>query len=298
MIAIAPQASGQTIAVTIRNESEPILCAEKDNVALTISAEALRKFTVEAAHPAYINTLQRDSFAPDWTECNMTGDPVYPSAPRKITLYEEPDLWIVGLTYPSFWRPANVPIRVGARVETGLHLIQVWVRFNERAEEVLVVYPPDGYWRARPLPPTHLGWTAYGSSFLVGPVETDGRALVKLSEIEFLPASRTFNLSFQRGGSASVAIRILNRERQTLEVTFDRPIDAELPFAALRSMYITEFNNDAARVALRTPGAKGWLEENVMSYRGGLATDLWVGRLLPSRHNTSAPDMMFRNFSD
>lgn len=298
LLADASHGLSQTIAINVQNQSEPVLCAEKDNVALTLSSPALRTFTVEAAHPAYINTLQRDSFAPDWTECDMTGDPVFPGEPRKITLYENPDLWIVGFTFPNFWRPANVPVRIGSRIETGLHLIQVWVRFNERAEEVLVVYPPDGYWRARPLPPVHLGWSAYGSSFLVGPVENDGRPLVKLSEIEFVPTTRTFLLSFHRGGEASLTIKTLDREKQALEVSFSRPVSDELPFAALRSMYVTEFNNDAARVALRKPGFGGWLEENVMSYKGGLATDLWVGRLVPSRHNTSAPDMVFRNFRD
>jgi len=46
-----------------------------------------------------------------------------------------------------------VPVRVGSRVESGLHIIQLWKRFQERAEEVLVFYTADGYWRARPLPP-------------------------------------------------------------------------------------------------------------------------------------------------
>jgi hypothetical protein len=33
-----------------------------------------------------------------------------------------------------------------------------------------------------------------------------------------------------------------------------------------------------------------------MTYRGGPATDLWTGRLVPSRHNTSAPDIVFSGF--
>ena len=68
-------------------------------------------------------------------------------------------------------------MRVGNRVETGFHLLQLWTRYQERAEEVLVLYPADGYWRARPLPPQNLRWSAYGSSFLIGPVETVGPAV-------------------------------------------------------------------------------------------------------------------------
>jgi hypothetical protein len=33
-----------------------------------------------------------------------------------------------------------------------------------------------------------------------------------------------------------------------------------------------------------------------MGFRAARATDLWTGRLVPSRHNTSAPDLVFRNF--
>ena len=35
-------------------------------------------------------------------------------------------------------------------------------------------------WRARPLPPANLKWSAYGSSFLIGPIETVGRPLVDI----------------------------------------------------------------------------------------------------------------------
>ena len=48
---------------------------------------------------------------------------------------------------------------------------------------------------------------------------------------------------------------------------------------------------------VREPGAKGWREEALMSYPGGRATDIWMGRTTHSRHNTSSPDMVFRRFS-
>jgi hypothetical protein len=68
-------------------------------------------------------------------------------------------------------------------------------------------------------------------------------------------------------------------------------------FVALRSMYVTAFNNDAARIALREPGAKGWREEALMSFSGGTASAVWMGRTTFSRHNTSSPDMVLRGFS-
>jgi hypothetical protein len=81
-----------------------------------------------------------------------------------------------------------------------------------------------------------------------------------------------------------------------LDVAFDRVIDGR-PFAAMRSMYVTEFNNDVARIAVREKGAKGWREDGIMAFTRATATDVWAGRVAPSRHNTSSPDMVFKGFS-
>ncbi|MBX9925938.1 MAG: hypothetical protein K2Y05_06240 [Hyphomicrobiaceae bacterium] len=310
------------LGVEVENRSESQLCAEKDNVTLLLRNSAVTQFRIEAAHPAYIDTLQRDNFAADWTACDIKADAGTASdaklgqhkPPVKTTIYEDVELWVTGYNFGGFWRDAKVPFRVGDKVAADFHVVQVWVRRDERAEEVLVVYPPDGYWRARPLPPKHLGWSAYGSSFLVGPVEDvvapgpDGtpggstRPIVDLDEIVFDPKAKSFTVKFKRGGSATVQISKLDRDRQRLDVTFDaaavRAI-ATRPFAAMRSMYVTEFNNDVARTAVLEAGAKSWREDTIMSFAGAkAATDVWTGRLVPSRHNTSAPDHVFSAFSD
>ena len=138
-------------------------------------------------------------------------------------------------------------------------------------------------------------WSAYGSSFLVGPVETEGRPVVNIKEISFDPKTMSFRLVFARGGTATLKVATLDRDQLALDVTLDRPV-AGRPFAALRSMYVTEFNADVARIAVREPDAKGWREDPIMAFRTARATDLWAGRLVPSRHNTSAPDMIFNRF--
>jgi hypothetical protein len=79
-------------------------------------------------------------------------------------------------------------------------------------------------------------------------------------------------------------------------VAFDGAV-AGTPFAALRSMYVTDFNNDVARVAIRSPDSKGWAEAPIMSFKGGTVTDLWAGRANVSRHNSSSPDMVLSHFS-
>jgi hypothetical protein len=290
------QPPADELAVIVANRSEPELCAEKDNVELTFASPLVKSFRVQAVHPAFVGSIIADRYAPDFTSCDMSGDPVFAANARRVTFYETPDLWLTGYTYPSFWRPASVPFRVGDRVEEGLHVVQLWVRHKERAEEVLVIYPPDGYWRARPLPPAHMRWTAYGSSFLVGPVEVEGRPIVALKDIAFDPATKSFTMRFARGGSATLRLTTLDEDRFILDVSL-QGTPANTPFASLRSMYATEFNADMTRVAWRTKGGKGWGEAPVLDFKGAEATELWAGRLVPSRHNTSAPDMVFGRFS-
>lgn len=295
----AHAASLDGLAVEVVNESEPVLCAEKDNVALSFSHPGVRAFRIEAAHPVYLAPGMRDNWEADWTACDMSGDPVFasPAPPGRETLYEQPDMWVVGWRYSTFWRPATATVRIGDKVHEGLHLLQVWQLRTDGAEEVLVLYPQDGYWRARPLAPRPMRNTAYGSSFLVGPVEFDGRPVVNLREVAFDPAARRFTLHFARGGTGTVTMVGVDENRIALDVGFDAPI-ADAPFAMLRSMYVTEFNNDAARVAVREAGANAWREQGVMAFDRATATDIWLGRLAPSQHNKSAPDFVLNSFSD
>ncbi len=295
----AQAASLDGLAVEVSNASEPVLCAEKDNVTINMQSSDVRRFRIEAAHPAYIGTLQRDSFEADWTACDIPGNPQLPAAapPNRKTLYEDIEMWVVGLAFPTFWRPATATVRIGDRVETGLHLLQVWLIRPMGGEEVLVFYPQDGYWRLRPLAPAGMAPTAFGSSFLVGPVEIDERPIVRINEVAFDPKIRTFTLQFDRGGSAKLVMTKSDQNRNILDVTLDRPISGR-PFATLRSMFVTEFNNDVARIAVREKDAKGWREDGIMSFKRATATDVWAGRIAPSRHNTSSPDMVFGAFSD
>jgi hypothetical protein len=298
-LAFAFQAAqaADALAVDAVNASEPTLCAEKDNVYVRLHSDKVQRFTVEAVHPAYIGALVADRFASDFSNCDMSADPAYAFERRRKTIYETEEWQLVGLTFPRFWRPNKVPVRVGERVESGFHLLQLWTRHKERAEEVLVLYPADGYWRARPLPPQNLRWSAYGSSFLIGPIENAGRPFVDIRDIAFEPDTRTFTLNFARGGGAVLRLNTLDEERITLDVSLSAPVAADRPFAALRSMFVREDNADVAHIAWRGKDGQTWQRAPVMDFQRANAAELWAGRLAPSRHNTSAPDMVFRNFS-
>ena len=295
-LGFASTATAEPLAVKLQNRSEPVLCAEKDNVELIFSSPNVRKFQIQAMHPAYAGMIVVDRDAPDFTDCDMSQDPVFAAdSPRKVTFFESSDLWITGFTFKSFWRPNDVPIKVGDQVVEGLHMLQVWMRHGERAEEVVVLYPPDGYWRARPMAFGNSRWSAYGSSFLVGPVQTLGRPVVALESVEFLPETREFVMRYRAGGEGRLRIAELDRERIVLEASL-KDVATDLPFASFRSMYVTRSNADVADLAWRAPGERGWREMGVMDFSTADVLELWAGRIAPSRHNLSAPDMIFGRF--
>lgn len=295
---VTPAVTAGGVGVTVENRSEPVLCAEKDNVTLTFASPQVTSFRIEAAHPAYINSIGADSFEPDWTACDFKQEALAPSRPpERTTLYEDIELWIVAHRYQSFWREAGARVRIGDKVHEGIHLLQVWMIRPMGGEEVAVLYPQDGYWRMRPKAPHGRAPTAFGSSFLIGPVTQDkGRPVVDIAEVAFDAKARTFRLTFKDGNTADVKIDLADEQRHRLKVAFAKPV-AGGPFAALRSMYVTRFNNDVADIAVIETGKSQWNESPVMQFSGAAsATEVWAGRLLPSRHNTSSPDMVLGNF--
>jgi hypothetical protein len=294
--ATAAETKPLPLAVEVSNASEPEICAEKDNVTVTFASPQLRQFRIEASHPAYIGGVAGERREPDWTDCDLLHGEDAPLKERRVTFYESPFLWVTGYEFSDYWRKRDVPVRVGDRVEHNLTMLQLWVFVRGKAEQVLVLYPTDGMWRIHPLPPANLPWVAYGSSFLVGPLERKERPVVDIKEISFDPATRSFHLGFADGASGDVKVADLDEDHIVLDIAFDRSF-ASQPFAALRSMYVTEFNADAAHIALQIPDAKSWLEQPIMSFRSATATKAWIGRLVQSRHNISAPDLVFGAFS-
>ena len=151
-------ASLDGMAVDVTSTSQPVLCAEKDNVTINFASPSVRNFRIEAGHPTYMGSLRDDKWEPDWTACGaLTAESSAAPPSHKVTFYESVDMWLTGFTFPNFWRPSDVTVRVGDRIERNLHLIQLWVRRDDRAEEVLVLYPADGYWRIRPPAPRASG---------------------------------------------------------------------------------------------------------------------------------------------
>ena len=284
------------LAVTVDNQSRPTACAEEDNVYLRLQSPEVESFHIEARHPGYISTLTADEKEPDFAHCDFAKKPPLSTrtfTPRQVTLYEDADWRLIGFTFETFWRTDSVPVRVGSRVESDIHLFQLWTLSHGAPEEVLVLYPTDGYWRARPLAPANLSSSAYGSSFLIGPIEVRDRPFVDIKDVTFDPAAAAFTLRFAKGGQARLQVAGLDRAHIALDVTFDSAI-ADGPFAAIRSMFVAEDNADTARVAWREFGARKSVP--VLDFTSASATEVSAERAVPSRHNTAAPDMLFSDF--
>ncbi|MCA3071117.1 MAG: hypothetical protein ING90_13170 [Rhodocyclaceae bacterium] len=285
------------------NASQPTLCAEEDNVYVKVVGTGISAFRIVAEHPPYIASVVKDSTDPDFTNCDMSNDPVYKFEPRTVILYEDARTRLVGHAFPTFWRPESVDFRVGDRVERGLHLVQL-VRLavpgpepKPRDVEILVLYPSDGYWRPKPLPPSTLPDSAYGSSFLFGPVEHDGRPYVALREVTFDPVRENFDLVFRDGSRGRLGVSEVSRKQLVLSLSLDRPLAPDRPFAALRSMFVTTDQADVSLVAWNAGAAGTQSTAPVLSFGGIRAPAARFGRSEPSHHNLSAPDIVFDGFT-
>jgi hypothetical protein len=275
--------------------SKPTRCAEEDNLYVKLEASGVRSFSLSVEHPSYITAVTSDSTAPDFTHCDMSGDPKHAFTPRELILYENDSIRLVGHTFFNFWRPDIVEVKVGERVERGLHLLQLLRRGPKRDIEILVLYPADGYWRAKPLPPAQLPDSAYGSSFLFGPIEEDGRPLVAIRALEFDPVALRFTLQFARGGVGTLTVAEATPQRTRVMMDLGVTSTGQAPFAALRSMFVTIDNADASVAAWRE--SSGTRSAPIIGFGRFESSRARFGRDSPSRHNLSAPDHVFADFS-
>ena len=280
------------VAVDFVNASRVTRCAEEDNIYVKLVAPGVTSFRVSAEHPPYIAAVKKDSTAPDFTHCDMSQDPRFSFTPRTVILHEDTDIRLVGHSFASFWRPDVVDFSVGEKNESGLHLVQLLKRRPQGDVEILVVYPADGYWRAKPLPPPTLPDTAYGSSFLFGPVEESTRPFVAIRSIAFEPATMTFRLAFRNETRGVLKVAAVTGASLTLAVALDSEVPPGRPFAALRSMFVTPAQADVSIAA--------WAEGKVapiLDFSRVNARSARFGRIAPSRHNLSAPDLIFDEFA-
>src|SRR5204862_3433155 len=95
----APALAADDVAVDVQNASTPTLCAETDNVYVKLTSPEVRRFVIEAVHPNYIGTIVVDRSAFDLHNCpELKAAPIITEQPRRVTIFETPELQLVGLT--------------------------------------------------------------------------------------------------------------------------------------------------------------------------------------------------------
>ena len=299
LLVLAGWGSGQwaaaSVAVDFVNASRATRCTEEDNVYVKIFGPGITSFWISAEHPPYIGAVRKDSTAPDFTACDMSQDPRFRFAPRKVTLYKDARIRLVGHRFATFWRPEVVELRVGNKTQRGLHLVQLIKRAPTSEIEILVVYPADGYWRVKPLPPPGLKDSAYGSSFLFGPVEEQGRPYVAIRSIVFDPATMAFRISFRNQTRGVLRVSDATPARTVLALTLVPPVAVDQPFAALRSMFVTTSQADVAIAAWQGEGSQ--VSASILEFSSIKAPSARFGRIQQSHHNLSAPDLVFDEFA-
>ena len=282
------------VQVTVTDKGVKTTCAEEDNVYAVLTAPGVRRFEAAARHPAYGKALKTDTYKADFSGCKpatFSGVADTKFTPRKATLYEDANVRIDGITYGGYWRPDVVKVDVAGRKDQGFHLIQLFIKHGADVQEALVLHAADGYWRLRPLPLPQFGGAVYGSSFLVGPVEESTRPYVRIREVKIDPKAMAFHLTYVQGGSADLKVIRVDHEELRMAVTLSPPVKGA-PFVALRSMYVAPDNADTAELHAdaKTFEAVGFGEQTAATIR--------FGRSVPSRHNTSAPDIIFEKFEN
>jgi hypothetical protein len=294
LILLAVPALAAPVAVTVKDKGVKTACAEEDNVYAVVSAPAVKRFEVAARHPAYGEALKTDNYKADFSGCQQqtfNGQKDYPFTPRTVVLYEDDKIRIDGVTYGGYWRPDVVEVEVAGKTDRGFHLLQLFVKHGADVQEALVLHDADGYWRLRPLPLPQFGGAVYGSSFLVGPVEESTRPYVRIRKVTIDPKTLNFHLDYAKGGSADLAVTRLDHEELRLKVKLDPPVSGG-PFLALRSMYVAPDNADTAE--LRVDGAS----RTAVGFGEVAGRSISFARSVPSKHNTSAPDISFEKFEN
>ena len=294
---IAAPALAAPAVITVKDKGVKTLCAEEDNVYVTLAAPGLKSFQVEARHPAYGEVLEHDTAKPNFKNCVFQPQKDFPLAPRMVILYRDDKVMIRGITYSGYWRPNVVRVDVAGRKDQGFTLIQLLQKEGKDWYESLVLHAPDGYWRLRPLPLKQFTGAVYGSSFLIGPVEESTRPYVRIAEVRIDPKARRFTVKFDKGGQASLTITSLDHQAMKAKVELDPPVETGRPFVALRSMYVAPDNADTAELRWTAPGGDSKTAP-VVGFGQVQASAVGFQKSMPSLHNTSAPDILFSDFED
>ena len=277
------------------NASYSTTCAEYDNVTYAFYGPAA-SFTVTATHPIYPVTDYTSGA--DFSGCGpSTPDPVYPASlprlgPEKIL--DNGINYMLITRGDSFWRPQGMTVRVnGTNGGNDIHFLEIGEKIPDANEwPVVFVLYSDGNVRLVPFHTKSGSDPKFGTSVIIGPANEDARPYCDIDTVNYITATKTLNVTYRQGGSASIKIEKITRSSATLKVTVNYPASA--PFCTVRSMYVTENNCDCARIKWKTSDG-ATRDSGVMALTEDAAGKEWFFyRATPSIHNQSAPDIRIK----
>jgi hypothetical protein len=115
--------------------------------------------------------------------------------------------------------------------------------------------------------------------------------VVEVANVEFVPETLTFALSYRDGSRGVMRVAEVNREHVALDYTHDRALPHARPLAAIRSMYVVPEKSDAAEISWRPTAAKQLRTRPLPKFVREQALEVSFGRSVVSTHNASAPDI-------
>jgi hypothetical protein len=262
-------------------------CAEESNINIPLYGR-MKSFVLEATHPTY--EFDEDNCERDLAHCPPL-DLMMEKEPTVVKLFDDGETVIEAVTELKWWRPRGMLASVDKGMEVrNVHYLRIYRKMVDRDSwpQFMVIYS-DGGVRLCPQPPVGKENVCFGSFVVVGPAAPGRKPYADVISARYLTESKKMIVVYKDGGFATFDLKQVTRDHARIKVKVDYPTD-KLPFAIVRSMYVEPGKADVDMV--RWKDAAGTAHENdVTTFKGGEGVEWSFSRAIPSRHNTSAPDI-------
>jgi hypothetical protein len=221
-------------------------------------------------------TLQKRAFKPE----------------KHVTIYRSDDVHIVAVYVEMWWlAPDRMTIHLtNGQTYEGVAYLQVYrpIPWNDGYSQVFVLYQ-DGNARLIPVTPEGLDWIPFGTSVILGQTYSDSiRPYTSINQLTIDPERWTMRILYKDGGSLLLKIKSTYSETQAnvSDIFFTRDTYT-LPFATVRSMYVSEGNTDVDSV--KVDNEKNYHIMDQWGYIQGRSFAFY--RSCISKHLTLSPDI-------
>lgn len=274
---------------TATNLTFPTKCAEEANINIPLSG-AVTSFVIEATHPLYEINPMTNNCDVDFTNC--PAPLVRPDKEPEVTkIFDDGETILEAVSDPGWIRARGMILSIaGGNELRNVHYVRIYrrIKSTENWPQFFVLYA-DGSIRLCPQPPPNRTDVCFGSSIIVGPCENPKEPFADVISTRYSPILDRLFVVYKNRGMATIDLRRLNRKSARLRIQITYPTD-KLPFATFRSMCVTPGNADVDSVKWKN-NVGMFEQKSVFEFSGGESEEWFFYRNLPSKHNTSAPDI-------